>query len=115
MSAPRPRIGVLALGTFAIGTDGFVIAGVLPGIAHDTGATLAAAGLLVTAFALVCAAAAAACTARASRGRSDRVRAVLVRHESGRALPRATYRVTRPRSPSVAPLLPAISCEGHLP
>lgn len=49
----RPRVALLALGTFAIGTDGFVIAGVLPGIAHDTSVSLAKAGLLVTAFALV--------------------------------------------------------------
>ncbi len=41
------RLWVLAPGTFAIGTDGFVIAGVLPGIAHDTASTLAAARLLV--------------------------------------------------------------------
>ncbi len=58
------RLWVLALGTFAIGTDGFVIAGVLPGIAHDTTSTLAAAGLLVTAFALVYAVAAPHCTLR---------------------------------------------------
>ena len=48
----RLRIAVLALGTFAIGTDGFVIAGILPGIASDTHATVAAVGLLVTAFAI---------------------------------------------------------------
>lgn len=63
MSTRRPRIGVLALGTFAIGADGFVIAGVLPAIAHDTGATLADAGLLVTAFALAYAIAAPLLTA----------------------------------------------------
>ena len=75
MSTARPRIGVLALGTFAIGTDGFVIAGVLPGIARDTGATLADAGLLVTAFALVYALAAPVLTAAVAR--ADR-RTVLV-------------------------------------
>jgi MFS family permease len=48
----RLRIAVLALGTFAIGTDGFVIAGILPGVASDTQATVAAIGLLVTAFAI---------------------------------------------------------------
>lgn len=69
------RLGVLALGTFAIGTDGFVIAGVLPGIARDTNATLAAAGLLVTAFALVYALAAPLLTAAAARAER---RAVLV-------------------------------------
>jgi MFS transporter, DHA1 family, inner membrane transport protein len=70
-----PRLAVLALGTFAIGTDGFVIAGVLPGIAHDTHATLGAAGFLVTAFALVYAIAAPLLTAALAR--LDR-RAILV-------------------------------------
>src|SRR5215472_2689518 len=46
------RILILALGTFAIGTDGFVIAGILPSIAHDLGMSIALAGLLVTAFSL---------------------------------------------------------------
>lgn len=66
-SASTPRLGVLALGTFAIGTDGFVVAGVLPDIAHDTGTTLARAGLLVTAFALVYAVAAPLLTAAVAR------------------------------------------------
>jgi predicted MFS family arabinose efflux permease len=69
------RVAVLALGTFAIGTDGFVIAGVLPGIAHDTATSLADAGLLVTAFAIVYALAAPLLTAAVAR--VDR-RAVLV-------------------------------------
>lgn len=47
------RILIFALGTFAIGTDGFMIAGILPSIAHDAGVTVAAAGQLVTAFAVV--------------------------------------------------------------
>ncbi len=47
------RILLLALGTFAIGTDGFVIAGILPSIAHDLSVPIAVAGFLVTAFALV--------------------------------------------------------------
>ncbi|MDB5060026.1 MAG: transporter [Chloroflexi bacterium] len=47
------RIYLLALGTFALGTDLFVIAGVLPAIAHDTGVDVNVAGLLVTVFALV--------------------------------------------------------------
>jgi predicted MFS family arabinose efflux permease len=66
-SVSAPRLGVLALGTFAIGTDGFVVAGVLPGIADDTGTTLARAGLLVTAFALVYAVAAPLLTAVVAR------------------------------------------------
>jgi predicted MFS family arabinose efflux permease len=42
----------LALGAFAIGTEGYVVAGVLPTIASDLGVTLAMAGQLITAFAL---------------------------------------------------------------
>lgn len=42
----------LAFGAFAIGTEGFVIAGLLPGLARDLGVSIAAAGQLVTAFAL---------------------------------------------------------------
>lgn len=43
---------ILVLGTFIIGTDDFVIAGLLPSIANDMGVTIAAAGQLVTAFAI---------------------------------------------------------------
>ena len=42
----------LALGTFAIGTEGFMIAAILPGMAADLAVTLATAGQLVTAFTL---------------------------------------------------------------
>lgn len=42
----------LALGAFAIGTEGFMIAPLLPGIASSVGVSVAAAGQLVTAFAL---------------------------------------------------------------
>ena len=48
----NPRLYVLALGTFALGTDLFVIAGVLPAIAHDRGVGINVAGLLVTVFSL---------------------------------------------------------------
>src|SRR4051794_894077 len=48
----NPRIFLLTLGMFALGTDAFVVAGVLPAIAKDTGVTEALAGQLVTAFAL---------------------------------------------------------------
>ncbi|WP_336801333.1 MFS transporter [Kaistia sp. MMO-174] len=48
----------LALGTFAIGTEGFMIAGILPMIAGDLQVSVAAAGHLVTCFALVYAVAA---------------------------------------------------------
>ena len=42
----------LALGTFAIGTEGFMIAPLLPGMAADLSVSLSAAGALVTVFAL---------------------------------------------------------------
>src|SRR5690242_18604078 len=43
----------LALGTFAIGTEGFMIAGILPAMAADLDVSVAMAGHLVTCFALV--------------------------------------------------------------
>jgi predicted MFS family arabinose efflux permease len=43
---------LLAIGMFAIGTDGFVIAGVLTEIAHDFDVSIAVAGQLITAYAL---------------------------------------------------------------
>jgi MFS transporter, DHA1 family, inner membrane transport protein len=46
------RLFWLALGTFAIGAEGFVIASLLPQIADDTGVTLIEAGYLVVAYAL---------------------------------------------------------------
>jgi DHA1 family inner membrane transport protein len=46
------RILLLALGTFAVGTDVFVIAGILPRIAEDLGVRVEAAGQMVTAYAL---------------------------------------------------------------
>ncbi|WP_160109711.1 MFS transporter [Pseudomonas izuensis] len=42
----------LALGTFAVGTESFMIAGLLPGMATDLGVSVAMAGQLVTVFAL---------------------------------------------------------------
>lgn len=47
------RLLALALGTFALGTDAFVIAGILPTIAHSFRVSAAQAGQLVAAFALV--------------------------------------------------------------
>ncbi|MED4080145.1 MFS transporter [Halalkalibacterium halodurans] len=46
------RLFVLVLGTFIIGTDDFVIAGLLPSIANDMNVSIVAAGQLVTAFAI---------------------------------------------------------------
>jgi predicted MFS family arabinose efflux permease len=47
------RIAVLALGTFAIGTDGFVVAGVLQEIAGELNVSITVAGQVVTVFAFV--------------------------------------------------------------
>lgn len=46
------RLLILVLGTFIIGTDDFVIAGLLPHISSDMNVSVAAAGQLVTAFAV---------------------------------------------------------------
>lgn len=48
----RPHAAVLALGTFAVGTDAFVIAGVLPGISRSLDVGIAAAGQLITVFSI---------------------------------------------------------------
>jgi predicted MFS family arabinose efflux permease len=48
---PAP-IYLLALGAFAIGTEGFMISPLLPGLASDLGVSIEQAGQLVTAFAL---------------------------------------------------------------
>jgi predicted MFS family arabinose efflux permease len=49
---PRRRLAWLAVGTFALGTESLVIAGVLPQIAKDLKTSVAATGLLVSAFAI---------------------------------------------------------------
>lgn len=41
----------MALGTFAVGTESFMVAGLLPGMAADLSVSIASAGQLVTAFA----------------------------------------------------------------
>lgn len=46
------RVAVLAVGTFAIGTDEFAIPGVLPGVSSDLRVDVGAAGQLVTVFAV---------------------------------------------------------------
>ncbi|MFB7513012.1 MFS transporter [Streptomyces sp. NPDC056144] len=54
-AAPRaalPVLPVLAVGAFAIGTDTFVVAGVLPEVASGLGSSLADTGWVSTAFAL---------------------------------------------------------------
>ena len=47
-----PRALILALGTFAIGTDAFIIGGILPRIAHDLSVSVGRAGLVVSVFSL---------------------------------------------------------------
>src|SRR5215471_4334642 len=46
------RLLVLALGSFAMGTDSFVVAGVLPEIAHYYNVSIGAAGQLTTIYAV---------------------------------------------------------------
>jgi MFS transporter, DHA1 family, inner membrane transport protein len=48
----NPRIILLALGMFALGTDAFLVAGVLPVIARETGVSEGLVGQLITVFAL---------------------------------------------------------------
>ncbi|MFF3228848.1 MFS transporter [Nocardia suismassiliense] len=48
----RTLLILLAVGLFAIGTDGYVIAGLLPEVGRDLGVTDSTAGLLITVFAL---------------------------------------------------------------
>ncbi|GLV59289.1 MFS transporter [Dictyobacter sp. S3.2.2.5] len=48
----NPRVFLLSLGMFALGTDAFIVAGVLPLIARDTGVSTGLAGQLVTVFSL---------------------------------------------------------------
>src|SRR5579872_187816 len=53
-TAPHPMAPLywLALGTFAIGTEGFMIAPLLPDLARDLTVSVVSAGQLVTVFAL---------------------------------------------------------------
>src|SRR6201990_889482 len=52
MSASLTCLLWLTLGAFAIGTEGFMIAGLLPALARDLNVGVLAAGHLVTAFSL---------------------------------------------------------------
>jgi predicted MFS family arabinose efflux permease len=52
MRAMDKRLLVLALGMFALGTDTFVVAGVLPKIAHEFGVDIGVAGQLTTLYAI---------------------------------------------------------------
>ncbi|HEY7990191.1 MAG TPA: MFS transporter [Stellaceae bacterium] len=48
-----PRVFLLAIGTFATGTDTFVIAGILPELSRSLSVTIEAAGAVVSVYALV--------------------------------------------------------------
>ncbi|MBB5854948.1 MFS transporter [Amycolatopsis umgeniensis] len=52
MTFAPPRTAVLALGTFAVGTSGYVVAGLLPALTGELGVSETAAAQLVTAFAI---------------------------------------------------------------
>ena len=52
VSADLAPVYWLAVGTFAVGTEGFMIAAILPRIAADLAVSIQAAGQLVTVFAL---------------------------------------------------------------
>jgi predicted MFS family arabinose efflux permease len=49
---PGRRLVILAAGTFVLGVDGFVLAGLLPAVARDLQVSVARAGQLTTAFAI---------------------------------------------------------------
>jgi DHA1 family inner membrane transport protein len=52
------RLLILAVGMFAMGTDNFVVAGILPGVAASLHTSVSLAGLMVTFYALTYAVAA---------------------------------------------------------
>ena len=52
------RLLILAVGMFAMGTDNFVVAGILPGVAASLNTSVSLAGLMVTFYALTYAVAA---------------------------------------------------------
>jgi MFS transporter, DHA1 family, inner membrane transport protein len=67
------RTWPLALGAFAIGTDAFVVAGLLPEMARDLGVGLDAAGQVVTAYSLTYGLGSPILAALAGRWRRDRM------------------------------------------
>jgi DHA1 family inner membrane transport protein len=67
------RILLLACGTFAIGTDAFVIAGILPAIARDLSVRIELAGQLISAYTLTYAVGAPILAAVVARWQRERV------------------------------------------
>ena len=68
-----PRVWLLALGTFAVGTDSFVISGILNQLAHDLSIDLDAAGNVVSSYSLAYGLSAPFLAALTARIRKDRV------------------------------------------
>jgi MFS family permease len=52
MPGPPPSTSVLAVGTFAVGTSGYIVAGLLPALTGELHVSASAAAQLVTAFAI---------------------------------------------------------------
>lgn len=68
-----PRVWLLALGTFAVGTDSFVVSGILNQLAHDLAIDLDAAGNVVSSYSLAYGLSAPFLAALTGRFRKDRV------------------------------------------
>ena len=68
-----PRVWLLALGTFAVGTDSFVVSGILNQVAHDLAIDLDAAGNVVSSYSLAYGLSAPFLAALTGRFRKDRV------------------------------------------
>ena len=106
-------VATLGIGAFAIGTDMFVVAGVLRGLAGDLDVTVGAAGLTVTAFALAYAIGAPLLSALIEE---RRVRSVLI----GSLVLFGLFNLASAVAPSLAALLgarvlSALAASAHVP
>jgi len=68
-----PRVWLLALGTFAVGTDSFVVSGILNQLAHDLAINLDVAGNIASSYSLAYGLSTPFLAALTSRFRKDRV------------------------------------------
>ena len=68
-----PRVWLLALGTFAVGTDSFVVSGILNQLAHDLAINLDVAGNIASIYSLAYGLSTPFLAALTSRFRKDRV------------------------------------------
>lgn len=110
--SPAPLLW-LALGAFAIGTEGFMIAALLPQIAADVGASTAAAGQLVTVFALAYAIGSPILTA--ATGRFQRRNLLIAAMAAFAAANLAAYFATGYWSLMAARVLLALSASVYVP